>query len=253
MSWPSADPMMDVAGAELLLVNLRYAKAMPQPEEDVPPAWVAIADQIRAVAAQHGFAPGGDPLPRGSGGGFDADLTSGAAEIFPDLSLYEAYLDSPWEYVALGCVPDVVWWRWKTANTKEPGVIATERILMTEPFRHGLARHWIRAHILGPELCMKATEDELVGLIERPSLAASPEVPRAILETHLRLLDGRRARGASSEARSISREDVFRDAMKRLGRINVLRPLFALPTGQVSEIAEACLSESWAAFEEAAP
>lgn len=248
MSWPVLDPMMDVPGADSLLARLRGAESMPSPETGVASAWAPLADSIREVAGRFGFAPGGGPLQRSAGHDFDVELTSAALGLFPDLTLYEGYLESPWEYLALVCVPDVVWWRWKTANTKTPGVIATERILMTEPFRHALARHWIRARVIGADLCKKASEDELVGLIERPSLAASPVVPKAILEAHLSLLESQPPKIRAAKGSSVSREAVFRDAMKRLGRINVIRPLSVLPADDVSFIAEVCLRESWEAF-----
>ncbi len=253
VSWPELDPMAGVAGAGDLLTGLATASEMPDPPTGLSAPWAEIAVGVRQVAASHGFVAAGAPMKRGAGGSFDHALTAQIDALVPSLSLHEAYLDEPWEYLALVCLPDVVWWRWRSASAtdKETGEarISSDRLLMATPVRHALARHWIRSRVVGADLCLLATEDELVGVLERPSLGANPVLAGAILGAHLNILDHPELRSAQPPSVGTNlREKVFRDAMKRLGRLNVICVLNSLDKEAAHERATAVLLESWAAF-----
>jgi hypothetical protein len=141
------------------------------------------------------------------------DFDYAAAELLHSslrISVHEASRKGMWEFFTCVLVPDVVRWRfWEPA-----GPTTFERF--TGGVRNTFQRLWRRAFVLydpdshDPYLLMRfLLEDELVQIVERPQLAASRLLARSTTTAF---------RNALARHAGTKREDLFRDAQKRLIR-----------------------------------
>jgi hypothetical protein len=164
----------------------------PVPEEVI----ANVAESVRGLADELGFP---EVLSRARVGEFDKPATALIHErmqIVPS----DAASDEVWNFLTLVVLPDVAVWRW-------PG--RAEERLLGRP-RNAFRRLWWRAEVLGVELICGADglgEDELVNIMERPTLSADERLAQCIAGAIVR-----------SPKLSVARSELMRDFAKRVLR-----------------------------------
>lgn len=170
----------------------------------------AIRARLVALAAKHGF-----PADKGS---TRLDFDKEAAillfehEVVP---VPEALRDDVWAFISVILLADVVNWRWGSTSERYRGGVrnAFQRLWMrAAAFRRpGAQNRW--------EVVQNLTEDASLQILERPGVAASRDVTRAIGEVWLEMTRLKPA---------IPMEAVTRRAMVWLTAVEQVRPLHAL-------------------------
>ena len=128
------------------------------------------------------------------------------------MSANEASHEEVWSYLTCCWLLDVAVWRF--------GVDADERRFIGNVNRNTFRRLWWRAEILGPDIDLtKLGEDELVNIMERPTIASDRRLARMVVQEFLARVD----RGAAD-----SRMFLMRDGIKRLFRLTPLMSFQAL-------------------------
>jgi hypothetical protein len=127
-----------------------------------------------------------------------------------------------WTFFCIILLPDIVRWRFPGSPTPPSRFIGSDRGLRRNTF----GRLWWRTFLLHDldrhdpyELVFRLSEDELVQITERPSIAANPRLARMFAERYLHL--------TNSQAELVKR-DVMRDTAKRLRRLLPLLSFDAL-------------------------
>jgi hypothetical protein len=161
---------------------------------------------------------------------FDQLLSREILQIIP-LGLFEASAPSVWSYITLKCLPDVANWRFPNFQD----LPNYNRHLGGH--RNVFRRIWYRSYIAGlnPELIDSITEDQAVALFERTSLTENPRIAHAILI----------AMAASRE--KTHSNSVYRDAMKRIRRLNAVKALDAYSDNDLQLALNQAFSEAEAA------
>ncbi len=136
-----------------------------------------IAENLRQIAHASGFPDSDRQTDRSR---FDNCATTYLASKVPALSTGEAYRDDVWAFLATAMLPDVVNWRFPTPSPERfhGGV------------RNAFQRLWIRGVVLdqGEEssarwgLVERLSEDAMVQIFERASLASKLPLARAIAQ-----------------------------------------------------------------------
>jgi len=180
---------------------------------------IGIAKQLRTLATGCGFPGPSDAAGRAK---FDRKAAVALAGI-RELQSGEALRDDVWAFLATILTCDVAAWRF-------PG-FAPERFAGGN--RNTFQRLWIRGRALdrGEEhpdrwrLVEELTEDAMVQIFERASIAANAALARAIAEEWVRVARlGRRA----------MMEDVMRTAMKLIRLRNEIVDLACLPGNELA-------------------
>lgn len=152
-----------------------------------------------------------------------------AARLLRDalpMSANEASHEEVWSYLTCCWLLDVAVWRF--------GVDADERRFVGNVNRNTFRRLWWRAEILGPEIDLtKLGEDELVNIMERPTIASDRRLARTVALEFLARVD---------EGAADSRMQLMREAMKRLLRLTPLVAVQALNDDQVRAVVENCFT-----------
>lgn len=170
--------------------------------------------------------------------GFPADLTRNRVSAFDRPAtriLYEVMEILPadaassevWSFLALVVLPDVAVWRFPSN--------AEER-LIGHP-RNVFRRLWWRGETVGIDLIDAEGglgEDELVNIMERPTVSANARTARGLAK--LIFEDGGRAGTARSE--------LMRDVAKRVLRRQAFLCLDALSDDQLTGLMDECLAEA---------
>jgi hypothetical protein len=129
---------------------------------------------------------------------------------------HEASHEEVWSYLTCCWLLDVAIWRF--------GADADERRFIGNVNRNTFRRLWWRAEVLGEAIDLGGLgEDELVNVMERPTIAGDPRLARGITEEFL----ARVGRGEVGE-----RMQLMREAMKRLLRLAPLVSFPALSDGE---------------------
>jgi hypothetical protein len=137
-----------------------------------------------------------------------AGLLRGRLAITPN----EASHEEVWSYLTCCWLLDIAVWRF--------GAQADRRRFIGNINRNTFRRLWWRAEVLGPDIDLtQLGEDELVNIMERPTIAADLRLARAVAREFLSRVD----RGAAD-----SRMQLMREAMKRLLRLTPLISFSAL-------------------------
>lgn len=181
----------------------------------------ALREALVEVAERHGY-----PEARSQSGdvSFDAD----AAVVLRaglDISPNEASAEEVWSYLTCCWLLDLALWRF--------GGGADERRLYGDINRNAFRRLWWRAEILGvaggPDGPFRGLgEDELVSIMERPTLARDARLARAIVTVFSDAAPTLRDRG-------LRRMDVMRDVTKRILRLTPFVEVAALADGELRD------------------
>jgi Family of unknown function (DUF6339) len=169
----------------------------------------AIRRSMLRVAEEAGF-----PSPVSENKKRNFDAASGEI-LYRDMEISpaDASESGAWQFIACVMLPELVRWRFPGGQ----GGTNIERML--GGVRNTFQRVWWRAHILNipqetedPFKLLKLLgEDELVQIMERPSIAGSPKLAQAICRTFLDTI---------SRIKGIERMRLMRDAQKRLMRLS---------------------------------
>lgn len=131
-----------------------------------------------------------------------------------------------WMYMTTILLPDVVRWRYTSAD----GTTSVERYIGSSRGlrRNMFGRLWWRAHLFyypqNPEdpfiLLSALTEDEQAQITERPSLSGSPKLTKEIAIAYLKVMQI-----IERKHINITRRNVLREALKRISRLMPLTML----------------------------
>ena len=142
------------------------------------------------------------------------------------MSANEASHEEVWSYLTCCWLLDVAVWRF--------GVDADERRFIGNVNRNTFRRLWWRAEILGPDIDLtKLGEDELVNIMERPTIASDRRLARTVALEFLARVD---------EGAADSRMQLMREAMKRLLRLTPLMAFQALADHELRAVVEQCFT-----------
>lgn len=142
------------------------------------------------------------------------------------MSANEASQEEVWSYLTCCWLLDVAVWRF--------GVEADERRFIGNVNRNTFRRLWWRAEILGPDIDLtKLGEDELVNIMERPTIASDRRLARTVALEFLARVD---------EGAADSRMKLMREAMKRLLRLTPLVAFQCLTDDQMRTVVEHCFT-----------
>jgi len=150
-----------------------------------------------------------------------------------------------WIYIALILLPDIVRWRFPSSS----GTTSTERFIGSSRGlrRNMFGRLWWRSHLFhlpehkdDPYILLSAlTEDEIVQITERPSLAGSPELAKLVARAFLI-----KWRDADRAKLDIERRALMRDGIKRMSRLLSFTMLDLLDREQAKSVIMQVFSDS---------
>lgn len=190
----------------------------------------ALADLRSAlvdIAAEHGMP--GEILKRGAFEGRTARLLYEQLPMTP----HEASHEEVWSYLTCVWLLDIAMWRF--------GSRADSKRFIGDLNRNTFRRMWWRAEILGPDIDLTLLgEDELVNIMERPTLASDRRLARAIAREFL-------ARVERGEAPR--RQDLMREASKRLLRLTPFVAFGSLADSQLDEVVATAFESAGASIE----
>jgi hypothetical protein len=205
-----------------------------------PKALTQLQKAINEIAAQCGY-----PNQPGTQQKHDFDAASGKL-LHKKMYITPSEASKPevWNFMACVLLPDIVRWRFPGTND----VTGRERFQgKNRALRNTFGRVWWRAQILYQEniedpyaLLDQLGEDELVQIMERPGIAASPLLAQQICFSFLAAC--RAGIGFSSNS------DLLRDAMKRLRRLLPIISFDALEKEVLYQLIDDIFAESLASF-----
>ena len=222
----------------------REASALEHPSAAYYPTGQRVAgavlsglrDRLRELARDAGY-----PFPGGKGSkgntAFDRQATAllvAGMDIVPA----DAADEGVWSFLSLVLCPDVAMWRYPPTERS-----ADERMIGRD--RHVFGRLWWRGHILGPgadEPAQLLSEDQLVALMERPSIGRNPRLARGVAVRYLTACEDRPA---------LRGQDGMRDVAKRLRRLMAVVDLASLGDDALSDTLNGVLAASEAALSRA--
>jgi hypothetical protein len=170
--------------------------------------------------------------------GFPADLgrvraaafDQPATRILHDLMRIipaDAAAEDVWSFLAIVVAPDVAIWRF-------PG--RSDERLLGRP-RNAFRRLWWRAEVIGVDLIDVSSglgEDELVNIMERPSIAAN----RVLSKSLARVIVER------GDKATVARTELMRDVAKRVLRRQSVLCLEVLEPSQIEALVGVCFDEA---------
>jgi hypothetical protein len=145
---------------------------------------------------------------------------------------HEATRPGVWQFLCCVLLPDVVHRRFH----RNDGKLTEERFLGGH--RNALRRLWWRGFIFGSDgLAERLLEDELVQIMERPTIAGNQVLARALAQQFLRRVE------SSPEIHRI-REGLMRQAARRILRVGAVISLDALDQLPLEELVGAQLDSA---------
>ncbi|MDX1883240.1 DUF6339 family protein [Mycolicibacterium sp. 120270] len=175
-----------------------------------------LREEVLSLARAHGMP---DSLNNSS------EFEGRAARLLRErlnISPNEASHEEVWTYLTCCWLLDIAVWRF--------GAQADRRRFIGNINRNTFRRLWWRAEVLGPDIDLtQLGEDELVNIMERPTVASDLRLARAVAREFLSRVD----RGAAD-----SRMQLMREAMKRLLRLTPMIAFAALNEGELQSIIE---------------
>lgn len=138
------------------------------------------------------------------------------------ITCHEASQPEVWQFLSCVLLPDVLVWRFG----REVGVVE-ERWRGTGK-RNTFGRLWWRAEVLEerdrpPAVLHRLREDELVAIMERPSLSGNPGLARCIAGTFIETIREPDALAKAALAGRNGRQTIMRELTKRLLRVGSVR------------------------------
>jgi hypothetical protein len=184
-------------------------------------------DKIRINILQLAKSAGYPALPsQQQASTFDTDAAIILAHQMP-MAPAEAAKGGVWEFLSCVLLPDIVRWRFGSGGS----ATSIERFVSGR--RNTFQRLWWRAYHLAPrtksgrrlpELLRLLGEDELVQLMERPSLAGIEGLPGAIAEGFLT---------SRQQHSDLARRQLIREAQKRFLRLSSFLSLESISSEEV--------------------
>jgi len=204
-----------------------------------PKALTRLQKMIRDTAQEYGY----PDLP-GARQRRDFDVVSSRIihqEMY--ITPSEASRAGMWNFISCVLLPDIVRWRFPG----EANITSKERFQgKSRAIRNTFGRVWWRAHTLYQqemedpyELLGQLGEDDLVQIMERPGIAASPVLAKQICYSFI---------ACRANSKSSNTSDLLRDAMKRLRRLLPLVSFDALDKAVLSQLIDGIFIESSAAL-----
>jgi hypothetical protein len=190
-----------------------------------------LRDGVRSVARDRGYP---EMLRRGREWTFD----SAAGRVLyqkMDIIPADAAAEGVWSFLSLVLLPEIGPWRFPER--------AQDRLL-GHP-RNIFRRSWWRAHVLGEDLDAAPDgqqplgEDELVQIMERPTLAANPQVARAVRDGIFR----------GAHRVDVARSEFARDLTKRMLRLTPFITFDLLDEIQLTGLVDDLIEQSASAFQ----
>ncbi|MGY1663878.1 hypothetical protein ACI78Q_21830 [Geodermatophilus sp. SYSU D00705] len=185
-----------------------------------------VAVALRELADRLGFP---ESLSRARIGDFDRPATALLHQLMAIVPS-DAASDEVWNFLSLVVFPDLSVWRFPER---------AENRMLGRP-RNVLRRLWWRAEIVGADLIDRSDglgEDELVNIMERPTLAADRRLARSMAGAILRAPNG-----------SVSRSELMRDFAKRMLRAQGAFCLDVLSNEDLDSVVQRELQQAIAAM-----
>lgn len=214
------------------------ANALPDHEPVVtysPVGGSRITDQelstlrrdVLALAVKHGMPEQPTRLSK-----FEGRCARLLYERLP-MTPHEASHEEVWSYLTCCWLLDVAFWRF--------GADADERRFIGNVNRNTFRRMWWRAEVLGPEVDLdRLGEDELVNIMERPTIAGDRTLARLVAQEFL-------VRVERDEAPE--RMLLMREAMKRLLRLTPFVAFSGLSRTELEEVVTSSFDAAAASLE----
>lgn len=159
---------------------------------------------------------------------------------------HQAAHDGMWHFMTLVLVPDLVRWRWGVSQNADQ--VSDRWVTTRYRQRNTFGRLWWRCAILtspnSPEphrLIHALGEDELVQIMERPSLAGNRRLSRTTADILLKFAEA---------DRDLNRPQLLRDQQKRILRLGAFVEFQVLSDESLAEIVRHTFEESVASLRE---
>lgn len=202
-------PVQDVVTTASALGGLEIA------EEDLRGLRAVVVE----LAREHGYPGSEDSLSV-----FDGRCARVLRAALP-ISPHEASEEAVWSHLTVCWLMDVAVWRW--------GGMRDDRRFRGDVNRNTFRRLWWRAEVFGPDIDLtELGEDELVNIMERPTIASNRPLARALARSFLdRLRDGDDS----------GRMMLMRDAGKRLVRLTPIVDFHSLDDSELQDVVRTVL------------
>jgi hypothetical protein len=180
---------------------------------------LALRAAVVDLANDHGYPSEGDRLSV-----FDGRCAGLLHEALP-VSPHEAAEEAVWSHLTVCWLMDVAVWRWTGMRD--------DRRFRGDINRNTFRRLWWRAEILGPDVDLtRLGEDELVNVMERPTIACNRRLARTLATSFLeRVGDGDDG----------GRMMLMREAGKRLVRLTPIVDFHALDDAELRDAVQTVL------------
>lgn len=204
-----------------------------------PDKLLPLQEALEHLARQYGY----PDLP-GARQKRDFDTESGKF-LYTKMQMTPSEASRPgvWNFISCILVPDIVRWRFPGAND----ITTHERFKgKNRALRNTFGRVWWRAYTLYQqeaerpfEFLEKLGEDELVQIMERTAIAASPVLAKQICRSLL---------SVNAANTGFSSPDLLRDAMKRLRRLSPLISFDALEEDVLKDLVNQIFRDAASSF-----
>jgi hypothetical protein len=186
----------------------------------------ALRRELLEIAHAHGYP---DSVERTSE--LEARLGETLHRVLP-ITPHEASQEDAWTYLTCCWLLDVAVWRF--------GTDADERRFIGNVNRNTFRRLWWRREVLGAEVPLgRLGEDELVSIMERPTIASDRRLARGIATRFLAVVDAEDG---------VERMHLMREAMKRLMRLTPFVSFYALGDDELEAVVSTAFESSNAAL-----
>lgn len=185
-----------------------------------------VREAVLTLARAHGYPGSTAQLQQ-----FDGECARLLHERLP-MSAHEASHDDAWSYLTCCWLLDIAVWRF--------GPTADERRFLGNVNRNTFRRLWWRSEVIGQDTDLAALgEDELVNIMERPTIAGDRRLARAIVSEFLARVDA---------GIPVDRMQLMREAMKRLLRLAPFVSFQALGPAQLEQVVSEAFEAAAAAL-----
>jgi hypothetical protein len=190
-----------------------------------------VRSLILEVARAHGYPTRQAPARRRQ---FDQALSE-RIHVEVEMMKADAADNDVWSFLSLKLCPDVSVWRYPSRSESGADIADADIDRLVGGVRHVFGRLWWRAEILGGSVSAALLEDEAVGLLERPTIGGYSLLAKAVAVRQLVLVE---------ELHGEKRQDIFRDALKRLRRVMGQLSVYVLEAADLDGLIDAIFSEA---------